>query len=259
MGRKGYFSIAQHVGSVNDWEGTNELVFIQGKGRIRDLFIGSDDPNVLCLTDGENGEVLFLDDVFTELPEDLEAHQARIANIREIRAGAGADVIDLTSRRFEYTGGGMTVRGGDGGDVIWANKGDNLLFGDAGSDIIAGASGNDVIAGGIGDDAMQGGGGDDIFAFCENWGADLVKQRVSGSVTLWFASGSIANWDAESTTYTDGENSVRVSGVSADGITLKFGDDGSERYAELSAMGAFDAFTSKTVFDENGYAAIAAL
>lgn len=253
------FAIAQHVGSVNDWEGTNEVIFIAGKGRVQDLFIGSDDPNILCLTDGDNGEVLFLDDVFTELPENLEAHQARIANLHEIRAGAGADVIDLTSQRFEYTGGGMTVRGGDGGDVIWANMGDNFLFGDAGSDIIAGASGNDVIAGGIGDDAMQGGGGDDVFAFCENWGLDLVKQRSSGSVTLWFASGDESNWNAETLTYADGENRVTVSGVSADRIALRFGDDGSERFAALSAAGAFDAFTSRKVFDEAGNAVIASL
>lgn len=48
------FAIAQHVGSVNDWEGTNEVIFIAGKGRVQDLFIGSDDPNILCLTDGDN-------------------------------------------------------------------------------------------------------------------------------------------------------------------------------------------------------------
>ena len=251
-GERGYFSLAQHVGSVNDWNGTNELVFLDGKGRIQNLFFGSADPNILCLTDGENGEALFLYDVFTVLPEEIREYQARVANINEIRAGAGDDVVDLTSQRFEYTGGGMTVRGGDGDDTIWANKGGNFLFGDEGGDRLVGASGNDVIAGGSGDDSMHGGGGDDVFTFCENWGADTVRQRAFGTVTLWFASGDLSNWDAATLTYTDGENSVTVSGVRADEITLKFGDDGSEEYAKLSAMGAFDAFSSQRIFEESG-------
>jgi len=249
-GEAGFFSMAMHVGSINDWNGTNELVFIDGKGRVQDFFFGTSDPNLLCLTDGENGEALFLDDVFTELPKDIEVHQSRIANIREIRAGAGADVIDLTSQRFEYTGGGMTVRGGDGDDTIWANKGDNFLFGDEGNDRIVGASGNDVIVGGIGNDRMHGGGGNDVFTFCYNWGVDNVEQLETGSVTLWFAEGSLDNWNAETLTYTDGENSVKVSGVAVEKVTLKFGDDGSELYATLISSGAFAEFASQKIFEE---------
>lgn len=99
---------------------------------------------------------------------------------------------------------------------------------------------------------MHGGGGNDIFTFCENWGADTVQQRAFGTVTLWFASGDISNWDAAAMTYTDGENSVKVSGARADAITFKFGDDGSEEYAKLSDMGAFDAFSSQRIFEESG-------
>jgi hypothetical protein len=234
-------------------------VFIDGKGRIQNLFIGSDDPNILCLTDGGNGEVLFLDDVFTELPEDITEHQARVANIREISAGAGADVIDLTSQRFEYTGDGMTVRGGDGGDVIWANKGSNFLFGDAGNDIIAGASGNDVIAGGIGNDRMHGGGGSDVFTFCDNWGVDEVEQLVGGFVTLWFASGDESMWNKDTLTYTEGKNSVTVSGATPDKITLKFGDDGTDKYDELASAGTFADFTSHKIFEESGKGILASL
>jgi len=146
----------------------------------------------------------------------------------------------------------MTVRGGAGDDTVWANKGDNFLFGDEGGDRLVGASGNDVIAGGAGDDSMHGGGGDDVFAFCENWGSDTVQQRAFGTVTLWFASGDISNWNAATLTYTDGENKVTVSCVTADEITFKFGDDGSEEYAKLSAMGAFDAFSSQRIFEESG-------
>ena len=207
---------------------------------------------MLCLTDGEKGDAIFVDDVYTDLPEDVEKNTARLYKIQEVRAGAGDDIVDMTSHRFEYTGDGLTIRGGDGDDTIWANRGDNKLFGDAGNDRVVGASGNDVIAGGIGNDSMHGGGGDDIFTFCDNWGMDNVEQLSTGSVTLWFTSGSLDNWDEATLTYTDGENSVTVSGVTVDKITLKFGDDSSAQFASLSSMGAFLDATSERIFEESG-------
>ena len=247
---------AQHAGSLDEegWTGTGEFVSANGKGRIQNLFFGSSDPSILCLTDGENGDAIFLDDVYTELPEELEANTARLLRIREIWAGAGDDIIDMTSQRFEYVGGGQTLCGGDGNDVIWANKGANWLFGDAGDDRITGASGNDVITGGIGDDRLHGGGGDDVFTFCENFGSDTVKQLGTGTVTLWFASGSNDNWNEETLTYSDGTNSVKVSGVAAEQVTLKFGagatPDDEDQFASLSSMGAFEAFTTRKIFEE---------
>ena len=246
-------SYALHMGALNDWNGTRELISADGRGRIRNLLFGSADPNVLCLTDADNGDAIFVDDVYTDLPEGIEEQVARLYRIQEIRAGAGDDIVDMTSQRVEYVGDGLTIRGGDGDDVIWANKGDNLLFGDAGNDRIVGASGNDVIAGGIGNDSMHGGGGDDVFTFCENWGKDTIKQ-LAGSVTLWFAAESEGKvkWDEESRSFTDGTNSVAVNGVSRDRITLKFGDDGSEQFASLASAGAFAEFASRRIFEKSG-------
>ncbi len=241
---------AQNVGSINDWTGTNEIISASGKGRIQNLFFGSSDPNVLCLTDGENGDAIFVDDVYTELPESVAEHMARLYKIQEVRAGAGDDIVDMTSQRFEYIGEGLTIRGGDGNDTIWATKGNNFLFGDAGNDRIVGASKNDVIIGGIGNDRMQGGGGDDIFTFCDNWGVDTVEQLAGSSVTLWFASGDESKWNAEKLTYTDGDNSVTVKGVTS--VELKFGDDDSDAYKALAAAGAFAEFTSQKIFEESG-------
>ena len=176
--------------------------------------------------------------------------QARIAKIDSIYAGAGADVIDLTSQRFEYAGGlGMVVTGGDGDDVIWASQGKNLLCGDGGNDRLVGASGNDVLVGGAGDDAMHGGGGDDLFVFGANWGNDTVEQFANGKVTLWFQDGDESKWDASTLTYTDGDNSVTVTGV-AD-VALKFGDDGSQQYQTLLAIGAFDQAVSDRIFKDD--------
>lgn len=250
---------AQNVGSVNDWAGTGERISVKEKNRIADLFFGSNDANILCLTDDENGDAIVLDDEFTDLPESITKPQSRIAQIDEIRAGAGNDIVDMTSQKYEYIGDGLTIRGGDGNDVIWANKGSNFLFGDAGNDRIAGASGNDVIVGGIGSDRMHGGGGNDVFTFCDNWGQDSVQQLETGTVTLWFRSGAETNWNAETLTYTDGKNSVTVKGVTADKITLKFGSDGSEQYNALAAAGAFTQFTSQKIFEESEAALLASL
>ena len=167
----------------------------------------------------------------------------------------------MTSQRFEYTGGALIISGGDGDDVIWVSKGTgNSLFGDAGNDRIVGASGNDLIVGGVGNDSMHGGGGDDIFTFCRNWGTDTVEQLADGTVTLWFISGSMENWDEETLTYSDGNgNSVTVSGVSADEITLKFGSGGSSVFANLYLMGAFAESYSKKIFDDTDKGLLASL
>ena len=243
---------ARHLGSLGDWNGTKEKVMLGGKGRIADFYFGSTDANVLLLTDAAGGDALFVDDVYTALPGGVAEQQSRLAQIDEIRAGAGDDVVDMTSQRFAYVGDGLTVRGGLGDDTIWANRGDNRLFGDAGNDRLVGASGDDVIVGGVGDDSMHGGGGSDVFTFCADWGNDTVEELADGSVTLWFASGNPGNWNAATLTYSDGANSVTVRGVSADRVTLKFGDDASERYAECAAAGAFAGFTSEKIFEEKG-------
>ena len=252
---------AQHVGTPGGWTGTNEIVSAKGKGRIQNLFFGSADVSTLYLTDSENGDALFVDDVYTDSPEGIAEKTARLFQISEIFAGAGDDIVDMTSQRFAfaYTGDLTCIHGGDGNDVIWANSGDNQLFGDAGDDRIVGSSGYDFIVGGIGDDRMHGGGGDDIFTFCENWGTDTVEQLADGKVTLWFASGSMENWNKTTLTYTDGDNSVKVTGVTADKITLKIGDDGSDQFATLSGTGAFFDATTERIFEESGKGILASL
>ena len=243
--------LAKHVG-VGEWTGTGNTVSLSGKNLIADIYAGSDDASVLLLTDGGIGDALFIDDVFSAFPEGVNA-QARLAKIDEIRAGTGNDIVDMTSQRFGYLGDRMTIRGGLGDDAIWANKGNNLLFGDAGNDCIIGASGNDVIVGGSGNDTLHGGGGDDIFAFGGEWGNDTVKQLDTGKLTLWFKDGDVSKWDDQTLIYTDGVNSVQVSGVALENISIKFGDDNGnaiERHAALLAAGAFEEFTSEKIFED---------
>ncbi|MBR0460101.1 MAG: hypothetical protein IJJ26_12760, partial [Victivallales bacterium] len=239
---------AQHLGSLNDWTGTGETVSAAGKGRIQNLFFGSTDANVLCLTDSDNGDALFFDDIFTAFPEEVDQHIARLGNIQEIRAGVGDDIVDLTSQRYLYVGEGLSISGGDGNDVIWANKGDNTLFGDMGNDRLVGASGDDILVGGAGNDRMHGGGGNDIFAFGGNWGNDTVGQLASGTITLWFDQGQKDNWNEITRTYTDGDNSVKVLGTAT--VNLAFGDE-DERYDNLLNTGAFSEALCTRIFEQN--------
>ena len=222
---------------------TGDIAEIAGKNRIRDTFTGADsDANILYLSDTANGDGLFMDDIYSEFGD-----AARLSLIREVRAGEGDDVVDMTSERYTAELAGMTVRGGAGDDVLWGAAGGNSLFGDAGNDRIVGNAGDDLIAGGAGDDTLAGAGGNDTFTFGGNWGNDVVSQAAAGTVTLWFESGDLSKWDASTLTYTDGENSVVVSGVTVDKITLKFGS--AEGYDKLTAAGAFLGSTAEAVFE----------
>ena len=238
---------AQHNGILNGWKGTQERVKLNGKNRLSDVFAGSEDANVLILTDNPNGDAIFVEDIYTQFGKDA----ARVNQIDEIRAGNGDDIIDMTSQKFAYAGDAMKIYGGLGDDVIWANNSKNTLFGDAGNDRIVGGGNNDVIVGGIGNDSMHGGGGDDIFTFGENWGKDTIEQLAGGNVTLWFEEGSEDNWDASTMTYTDGANSVRISGITADQVTLKFGD------TDTAVAGAFLDAASEKIFEDKNKGMIA--
>ena len=215
-----------------------------GKNRIIDVFEGSDDANILILTDSVNGDALFVEDIYTALGD-----QARFSQIEEIRAGAGDDIVDMTSKRYDYSGSAIRIYGGDGSDTLWGGAESNTLFGDGGNDRLVGASGDDVIVGGSGNDSMHGGGGDDIFTFGADWGNDTVEQLENGSVTLWFESGSEDNWNAETLTYSDGVNSVTVTGCA--NVTLRFGDNGS------LPDGAFAGESSRKVFEDKNKGFIA--
>ena len=246
---KSYF--AEHHGMLNGWTGTNEQISLAGKNKISDIFYGSDDSNVLLLTDDSNGDALFVDDIFTALPCELSEQQARLSQIEEIRAGGGNDIIDLTSQRFTYQCDNMAVFGGEGNDTIWANSGTNILFGDAGDDRLVGGNGSDVLIGGSGNDRMHGGGGDDIFTFGGNWGNDTVEQLDGGIVILWFETGSYANWNADTLTYFDGYNSVKVSGVSKDDTAVIFADAiGADTFTTFQDIGAFLDSSSEKIFED---------
>jgi hypothetical protein len=78
--------------------GIENTVALTGKNKIADIFSGSEDADILLLTDDACGDALFLDDIYSAFGE-----QARLSQIDEIRAGAGDDVVDLTSAIFTFS------------------------------------------------------------------------------------------------------------------------------------------------------------
>jgi Ca2+-binding RTX toxin-like protein len=143
---------------------------------------------VLWLTDDLHGDALCLDDMFSEFGD-----AGRVLAFDEVNAGAGDDLLDFTSNRFQENGTALTLRGGAGNDIIWAGTGRPfILYGDEGDDILVGG-------GNVGDQ----------FVFQGDWGNDTVQQLAGAPVELVFRGVDI-----------------QVEGIIADGNTLfDFGEN----------------------------------
>jgi len=109
------------------------------------------------MTSGD--DVLFLHDEFNNRHADSSG--GRIQGIELIEAGAGNDVIDLTSP--DYQVGDITIYGGLGNDVLWSSAGDDVLYGESGNDSLFGGGGDDTLDGGAGDDYISGSSGNDLL------------------------------------------------------------------------------------------------
>lgn len=233
-------------------EHTGETVETSGKNRFHNAFSGSGNANILYLTDDARGDALFQDDIYSRC-----GGTGRLDFVREIRAGGGNDLIDLTSRCFRSGLDGITVRGGEGDDILWGADPDAKLFGDAGNDVIRGGTGDDWICGGGGDDTLSGGGGNDIFAFGGIWGNDEIGQDPSGHVTLLFGEDVILNeYQDSDTVLTDGLSSVTLTGgLTAGDVTILSGPAAleSEQYSALKACGAFLSASSGNVFEHEPF------
>jgi hypothetical protein len=163
--------VAKNVGNI-DSIGTGQVISLEGMNRFSDVIDGGDDIDVLNLTDGN--DAFFIDDVYSDHHSSLVLSPttqginstARIVNLEVINAGAGNDIVDLTSANFVLTT-GVTINGEAGNDVLWGSNGD---------DIINGGDGDDVIFGGAGNDTLTGGAGSDIFQFTATSGRFTITD-----------------------------------------------------------------------------------
>jgi cysteine-rich repeat protein len=76
----------------------------------------------------------------------------RICGVATISALNGIDVMFLADKWIFLNG--MTLEGGNAGDILCANAGDDTLLGHNGDDNLDGGPGNDIIEGGLGSDTI---------------------------------------------------------------------------------------------------------
>jgi subtilisin-like proprotein convertase family protein len=152
--KSGY--VAWNVGSPNNII-NGERIPVKPRYMTYDVIDGGQGSDTIQMTD--QSEALFLHDHYSP------AYQtgARIISIETIYAGAGNDIIDLTSDK--YIAPNTTLYGQAGNDVLWTSEGDDTIYGGDGEDAINGGIGNDKINGGAGKDVLFGGKGSDLFDF----------------------------------------------------------------------------------------------
>ncbi len=138
---------------------TGESISLTGQTASYDVFDGGEGYDTIEM--GATDDALFLDDSFSSFYNNT--NQARITDVEEINAGAGDDIIDLTSNYYSVSD--ITLKGGEGDDHLWSSDGKDSLYGEAGNDSLYGGSGDDFLDGGSGADRLAGGSGDDTFVF----------------------------------------------------------------------------------------------
>ena len=156
-------SYALNAGSPGQ-AGSGQHMDIEWMYRSLDTFDGGTGTDTLLGT--SEADAIVLDD-----------GQQRIQNIEFINAGAGDDVVDLTSTRFAL--GDITVDGGSGNDVIWSSSGNDTLIGGLGDDVVDGGAGADRMLGGTGNDRYYVDSTSDQVQENVNEGTDRAYASVS--------------------------------------------------------------------------------
>ena len=170
--------------SYSVWVGTGEKVILTGYNQFNDVIYGGGDVDTIILTDGS--DAFFLDNIYTAHHSSLTLlstvrgtdSTARVEDVEVIYAGAGNDIIDLTSDNFNLID-AISVNGEEGDDILW---------GSTGVDTINGGAGNDVINGGVGSDILTGGSGADEFQFTASSAADIITDFniTEDSIKLYY-------------------------------------------------------------------------
>ena len=222
---------AQNFGSPGQ-AGSGQRVHLVQMNRSLDTFDGGNGIDTLAGTSGD--DIIALDD-----------GGQRIKNIEIIDAGAGDDVVDLTSTTYAL--GDMTVYGGDGNDVIWSSSGNDILYGGNGNDVIDGGAGNDQIDGGAGADVMTGGTGNDLL---DGKAGNDVLTGGTGNDTYVFGRGYGADTVQENDATAGNRDTLQFTGgIATDQIWLRKVSNN----LEVSLIGTADKMTISNWYLGNQY------
>lgn len=130
--------------------GGNDLLFVDAKDLAGGNVYGGDDIDTLIVADAAGVTV------------DLLGRQVEI-----VVGGDGNDTLNggdvEDDLRLYGEGGGDTLRGANGDDILSGDGGNDTLRGYSGDDYLAGDTGTDTLDGGDGDDLLMGGRSDDYL------------------------------------------------------------------------------------------------
>jgi Ca2+-binding RTX toxin-like protein len=199
---------ADQGGAAHD--GTGAVVDSSGYNDTNDTFFGGSGHDTLVMTGGDDA-----------------IHISHLNSVEVINAGAGDDVVDLNYTDGS-TYGDVTVDGGAGNDVIFANDGNDTLIGGTGNDFLSGDAGNDVLRGGAGADTLIGGAGIDTVDYSDSASGVSVYLGAGDGHGYGGAGGYGQGGDAQGDVYSGVENVVGSSHDdyvygSASGSTVSLG------------------------------------
>lgn len=164
---------------------------------------------------GSKGEALFLDSTSMGTRNTTVDYTPKIVNIEYIIAGAGGDIVNLSSEVNSY--GPIRIDGGAGDDILWTNDGDDQVSGFDGNDHIVTGAGNDYLRGLNDDDYLNGG-----------TGADLLDGGNGNDVLTYTADGTWQNAPVSDLYDVNGLNQSHDTfrgGAGYDVLNLTSGDD----------------------------------
>ena len=203
-----YFGIYHGGDIVNDTEGNNRIIFIDGLS-VDDYSTSVSLDGKFVLTNKYTGDTITLSD-FINHPFNYEFMS--YDDIQTIGGGAAREVVEGTdgddyldaSDGFNifYAGdgndtvaGGMNIDfmyGGSGDDTLLGRNGTNIIYGEAGidtiydgddssylnggddDDMIYGGGGADILDGGAGNDYLQGDHGNDTYIYGRGYAVDTI-------------------------------------------------------------------------------------
>jgi Ca2+-binding RTX toxin-like protein len=127
--------------------------------------------------------------------------------------------------------GDVTLRGGDGNDVLWGSGGNDVIDGGNGNDNVDGGAGNDVVSGGMGVDKVAGGAGNDTLNYNADavWGGGFVAYNTNSGET----SGSLQGMNRSEDVFLGGSGNdvIQMTG----GNDVIFSDDSYTAAAQTGA------------------------
>jgi Ca2+-binding RTX toxin-like protein len=115
---------------------------------------------------------------------------------------------------------GVSIRGGDGDDLLIGSSGDDTLSGGAGDDTLIGGEGSDLLDGGKGADVMVGGRGDDHY-IVDDARDVVVEFEDEGVDTVTLDSGSLQAFDLAATPHVENLDVIGNAGVVVGGNALQ--------------------------------------